>query len=73
MEMLVTETDFDNMLEIGSVLVENVRQYLISATENNPEESGLEALRTSDGLAYLNKMKKAGRNKDIFRSRICRT
>lgn len=66
MEMLVTETDFDNMLEIGSVLFENVRQYMISATENNSEESGLEALRTSDGLAYLNKMKKAGRNKDIF-------
>ncbi len=39
---------------------------MISATKNNTEESELEMLRTSDCIAYLNKIKKAGRKEDIF-------
>ena len=66
LEKLITETDFDQMLDYGSNLIENLRQYMISATKNNTEESGLEILRTSDCVAYLNKIKKASRNEDIF-------
>jgi hypothetical protein len=66
LENLITETDYDNMIDYGSQLIENLRQYMIIATKNLPEESSLEMLRTSDCIAYLNKIKKAGRKKDIY-------
>ena len=65
-ERLITESKFDKMLDTGSELMENLRQFMISATCDFPEESELEMLRTSDCLAYLNKIKKAGRNQNIF-------
>ncbi len=65
-ESLVVESNFDSMLKIGTELIENLRQFMISVTKDIPEDSELEMLRCSDSLAYLNKIKKTGRNQDIL-------
>jgi predicted nucleotidyltransferase len=63
---MISETDFDKILEVANRLVEVTRQFMITLTLGQEEDSELEMLRTSDSLAFLNKIKKAGRKKHLY-------